>query len=77
MEKNTGYYFIWTSKCQRSCIIDENTKAGFRALKSITDFGNEKSGWEESMFTRLYKALVLPIMDYESSVVITAAEYAE
>ena len=29
------------------------------------------------MFSRLYTALILPVMDYESSVVATADEYAE
>ena len=44
--------------------IQERVRAGFRALKSLDTFVKEHKGCCQSVYLRLYNALVLPVMDY-------------
>ena len=52
--------------------VQERVKAGFRALKSLYSFMKDHKGCCQSVFIRLYNALVLPVMDYGASVAVTA-----
>ncbi|XP_053385699.1 uncharacterized protein LOC123536047 [Mercenaria mercenaria] len=57
--------------------VDNRTRSGFKALRSISHFGNDKRGCDQEIFMRLYKTLVLPVMDYGMPVVASATDYAE
>ena len=57
--------------------ISEKTKSGFKALNSITHFGHDRKGCSQEIFTRLYKALVLPVLDYGSPILAANIELAE
>ena len=50
----------------------ERVKAGFSALKGLDSFIKGHKGCCQSVFIRLYNALVLPVMDYGASVAVTA-----
>ena len=52
--------------------VQERVKAGFRALKSLDSFIKGLKGYCQSVFIRLYNALVLPVMDCGASVAVTA-----
>ena len=52
--------------------VQERVKAGFRALKSLDSFIKCHKGCCQSVFIRLYNALVLLFMDYGASVAVTA-----
>ena len=47
-------------------------KAGFKALESLDNFIKGHKGCCQSIFIRLYNALVLQVMDYGASVAVTA-----
>ena len=52
--------------------VQERVKAGFRALKCLDSFIKGHKGCCQSVFIRLYNALVLPVMDYGALVAVTA-----
>ena len=56
--------------------VDGRTKSGFKALSGISHFGNEKFGCSQDTFIRLYKSLVLPVMEYGIVAAATASQYA-
>ena len=55
--------------------VKEKTNAGFRALRSLDNFvQGQKGGCCQSIYMRLYRALVLPILDYSSPVLVSATD---
>ena len=54
--------------------IASKTKSAFSALKGIDRFVQGQRGCSQSVYLRLYKALVLPVMDYGSPVTVGAIE---
>ena len=55
--------------------VKEKTNAGFRALRSLDNFvQGQKGGCCQSIYMRLYRALVLPILDYGSPVLVSATD---
>ena len=56
--------------------IEEKTTKGFNALHSLDKFVDYNHGCCQSTYMKLYKSLVLPIMDYGASVLATATDKA-
>ena len=56
--------------------IEEKTTKGFNALHSLDKFVDYNHGCSQSTYMKLYKSLVLPIMDYGASVLATATDKA-
>ena len=54
--------------------IQEKTKAGFAALRSIDSFIVGQRGCSQSVYMRLYRALVLPVLEYGAPVYVPAME---
>ena len=54
--------------------IASKTKSAFSALKGIDRFVQGQRGCSQSVYLRLYKALVLPVMEYGSPVTVGAIE---
>ena len=54
--------------------IQERKNKGFRALKCIEHFLNNKNGCSHSTFVRLYESLILPTMDYGIAAVSTVTD---
>ena len=55
--------------------VKEKTNAGFRALRSLDNFvQGQKRGCCQSIYMRLYRTLVLPILDYGSPVLVSATD---
>ena len=54
--------------------IQEKTKAGFAALRSIDSFIVSQRGCSQSVYMRLYKALILPVLEYGDPVYVPAME---
>ncbi|MCW4261357.1 MAG: reverse transcriptase domain-containing protein [Candidatus Thiodiazotropha endolucinida] len=52
--------------------IQERTKAGFGALRSLDSFVQGQRGCKQSVFMRLYKSLVLPVLEYGAPVWVSA-----
>lgn len=52
--------------------IEEKVNSGFRALKGLDNFIKGHKGCSQSVFLKLYNALVLPIMDYAAPVTVSA-----
>ena len=48
------------------------TKSAFSALRGIDEFVQGQRGCSQSVYMRLYKALVLPIMEYGTPVTVAA-----
>ena len=52
--------------------VQERVNAGFRALKGLDSFVKGHKGCCQSVYLRLYNALVLPVMDFGVPVTVTA-----
>ena len=52
--------------------IQEKTKAEFAALRSLDCFVVGHRGCSQSVYMRLFKALVLPIIEYSAPVLVSA-----
>ena len=52
--------------------IQEKTKAGFGALRSIDSFVQGHRGCSPSVYMRLYRSLVLPVIEYGAPVWVAA-----
>ncbi|MEW8546767.1 MAG: reverse transcriptase domain-containing protein [Candidatus Thiodiazotropha sp.] len=52
--------------------IQEKTKAGFSALRSLDSFVQGQRGCSQSLYMRLYRALVLPVLEYGSPVIVSS-----
>ena len=52
--------------------IQEKTRAGFAALRSLDSFVVGHRGCSQSVYMRLFKALVLPIIEYGAPVLVSA-----
>ena len=52
--------------------VQERVNAGFRALKGLDNFVKGHRGCCQSVYLRLYNALVLPVMDFGVPVTVTA-----
>ena len=52
--------------------IQEKTKAGFAAMGSLDRFVVGHRGCSQSVYMRLFKALVLPIIEYGAPVLVSA-----
>ena len=52
--------------------IEERTSAGFSALRSIDSFIQEQNDCSQSVYMKLYKTLVLPVMEYGSPAIVSA-----
>ena len=52
--------------------VQEKTKAGFAALRGIDSFVSGHRGCSQSVYMRLYKALVLPVMEYGAPMIVSA-----
>ena len=54
--------------------VASKTKSAFSALKGVDRFVQGQKGCSQSVYMRLYRALVLPIMEYGSPVTVGAIE---
>lgn len=54
--------------------IDSKTAAGFKALSSLDMFISQYSGCSQSTYMKLFKALVLPVMDYGVAALATSTD---
>ncbi|XP_045162028.2 uncharacterized protein LOC123526843 [Mercenaria mercenaria] len=52
--------------------IAVKTKSGYEALRNIDVFINQNAGCTQSNYMRLYKSLVLPVIDYGAPIFITS-----
>ena len=52
--------------------VQEKTKAGFAALRGIDGFVVGHRGCSQSVYMKLYKALVLPVIEYGAPVIVSA-----
>ena len=52
--------------------IQEKTKTGFVALRSLDSFVTGHIGCSQSVYRRLFNALVLPIIEYSAPVLVSA-----
>jgi len=54
----------------------EKSKQSFKALSSLDRFLGKTNGVSQTLYMRLYKALVLPIMEYGTAATVTATDKA-
>ncbi|XP_053400720.1 uncharacterized protein LOC128557399 [Mercenaria mercenaria] len=54
--------------------ISDKVASGFSALNSLDNFANTHAGCPQSTFMRLYKALVLPVVDYGAAALVSAGD---
>ena len=54
--------------------IQEKAKAGFKALRGLQVFTKDFKGCCQSVFMRLYRALVVPLFDYAAAVLVFAQD---
>ena len=54
--------------------IASKAKSAFSALRGIDEFVQGQRGCSQSVYMRLYKALVLPIMEYGTPVTVAAID---
>ncbi|XP_045179807.2 uncharacterized protein LOC123539306 [Mercenaria mercenaria] len=54
--------------------ISDKVASGFSALNSLDNFANSHAGCPQSTFMRLYKALVLPVVDYGAAALVSAGD---
>ena len=54
--------------------IQEKAKAGFKAFRGLEVFTEDFKGCCQSVFMRLYRALVVPLFDYAAAVLVFAQD---
>lgn len=52
--------------------IHQKAQAGFSALRGLDSFVQGQRGCSQSIYMKLYKALVLPVMEYGTSATVSA-----